>query len=130
MANLSNVALTVPRIVQRQSRRANVEHDTPEEYYGRSILIPFVDCLLQQLHDRFQGKTKDSIQGIFLIHSNLENFNAEVNKIKEAFSSDLPSPNKFDQEINLWKQFWSSKNSEVTTTISSTLYYIVERNIQ
>ena len=94
MTNLSN--LTVPRIVQRQTLQANVENDTPEEYYRRSIFISFVDCLLQQLHDRFQGKAKNCIKGIFLIPSNLENKNAEVNKIKEAYSSDLPSPSKFD----------------------------------
>ena len=72
MADLSNAPLTVTRIVQRQTLRANVEHDTPEEYYRRSIFIPFVDCLLQQLHDRFQRKTKNCIKGIFLIPSNLE----------------------------------------------------------
>ena len=86
MANLSNVAITVPRIVQRQTLRANFDHYTPEKYYRRSIFIPFVDCLLQQLHDRFQGKTKKGIciKGIFLIPSNLENINIEVNKIKET----------------------------------------------
>ena len=82
MANLSN--LTVPRIVQRQTLQANVENDTPEEYYRRLIFISFVDCLLQQLHDRFQGKAENCIKGISLIPSNLENKNAEVNKIKEA----------------------------------------------
>ena len=84
MANLSNVAITVPRIVQRQTLRANFDHYIPEKYYRRSIFIPFVDCLLQQLHDRFQGKTKNCIKGIFLIPSNLENTNTEVNKIKET----------------------------------------------
>ena len=82
------------------------------------ISIPFVDCLLQQLHDRFQRKTKNCIKGIFLIPNNLENINAEVKKIKEACSNDLPSPSEFDQQINLWKRFWSSENSEVITIIT------------
>ena len=96
-----------------------MEHDTPEEYDRRSIFIPFVDCLLQQLHDRFQGKTKNCIP------RNLENINAEVNKIKDDYSSDLPSPSEFDQEINLWKRFWSSENSDVIKTITSTRDYIM-----
>ena len=60
----------------------------------------------------------------------MKNINTEVNKINETYSSDLPSPSKFDQETNLWKRFWSSENSEVMTTITSTLDYIMERNIQ
>ena len=77
MANLSNVILDVPRTVSRQTLRANVEHDTPEEYYRRSIFVPFIDSLLQQLNDRFQGKAKDGIKGMFLVPSNLENIDAE-----------------------------------------------------
>ena len=36
----------------------------------RSIFLPFVESYLQQ--DRFQGKTKDATEGIYLIPSSNE----------------------------------------------------------
>ena len=84
----------------------------------------------QEIFKKCETMEIPCIKGIFLIPSNLENINAEVNKVKEAYSSDLPSPNEFEQEINLWKRSWSSKNPETIATITSTRDYIMERNIQ
>ena len=58
--------LDTPRIVSRQTQRSNVESNTPEEYYRRSIFIPFIDCLINQLKERFTGKNKDGECSLFL----------------------------------------------------------------
>ena len=42
MVEQNGKTLDTPRIV---SRRSNVESNTPEEYYRRSIFIPFIDAL-------------------------------------------------------------------------------------
>ena len=69
MAVLAGTTITIPRTVTPQNLRDNVEHDNAEQYYPRTLFIPFLDCLVQQLNDRFQGKTKDAIKGIYLISS-------------------------------------------------------------
>ena len=45
--------LTAPRILGRQTNRANAPADGPEEYYRRNIFIPFLDILIDQLKVRF-----------------------------------------------------------------------------
>ena len=62
----------------RQTLRDKVEHTSKEEYYRRSISLPFLDSLLQQLNDRFQGKTKDAVKGMYLIPSNNDNIDTNL----------------------------------------------------
>ena len=66
----------------------NVEHETAEQYYRRIVLIPSLDCLVQQLNDRFQGRIKDAIKGMYLILSNLSDVDDKVEHIKR---NDLPN---------------------------------------
>ena len=47
--------------ILRQTLRDNVKHISIEEYYRRSISLPFLDSLLQQPSNRFHGKTKYAI---------------------------------------------------------------------
>ena len=53
MASIKDVLIAVPRIKQRQTMRSNVEHNSPEKHFRRSIFLPVLDSLLQELHDRF-----------------------------------------------------------------------------
>ena len=41
-----NATITVPRTVSRQTLRDNVEHENAEQYYRRTVFIPFLDCLV------------------------------------------------------------------------------------
>ena len=45
---------------------------TPEECYRQTIFIPFVDSLIQQLSERFSGKTKRTMSEIYQIPSLIE----------------------------------------------------------
>ena len=45
MAEQNGKTLDTPTIVSRQTQRSNVESNTPEEYYRRSIFFPFIDAL-------------------------------------------------------------------------------------
>ena len=66
MAALADTTITVLWTVSRQNLRDNAEHENAEPYYHRTVFIPFLYCLAQQLHDRFQGKTKDAVKGMYL----------------------------------------------------------------
>jgi hypothetical protein len=46
-------SLVIPRICKLQTRRNNVPHDSPEEYYRRSVFLPFVDHVCSELCNRF-----------------------------------------------------------------------------
>ena len=42
----------MPRIVGRQSQRNNVPATSSEEYYRRSVTIPFLDHILLEMNSR------------------------------------------------------------------------------
>ena len=129
MADFSNVSIAVPRIVQRQTIHSNIEHNSPEEYFRKSIFFPFLGGLLQELHDRFQRKSKDYIKAIVLVPSNLQDCDAEaVNTINGFYLDDMPHPTNFNQEIQLWKCYWSTEKTKVDA-VTSTLEHLSEKKI-
>ena len=62
------------------------------------VFIPYLDCLVQQLNDRFQGRTKDAIKGMYLIPSNLSDAVNKVEHIKRYYDNDLPNEDGLIQE--------------------------------
>ena len=56
----NTITVSRTRTVSRQTLRDNVEHENAEQYYRRTVFIPFLDCLVQR-NDCFQGRTKDAI---------------------------------------------------------------------
>ena len=89
---------------------------TSEEYYRRTIFIPFIDSLIQQLNEKFSRKTISAMKGI------------EIEKLPESeifeyYQSDLPGESSFSQEIHLWKQNWVNEKN-IPTTLSETLKYM------
>ncbi len=44
-----DVVPEVPRTASRQRNHANVEYDTAEEYFRRSVIIPLLDSLIQKI---------------------------------------------------------------------------------
>ena len=74
--------------------------------------------LLQELHDRFQGKSSSS-----------QDCDAEaVNTINSFYLDGMPHPTNFDQEIQLWKCYWSTEKTKVDA-ITSTLEHLSEKKI-
>ena len=47
-----NVVPHVPRLTGKQTQRNNVPATSPEEYYRRSVTLPFIDHLLVELRTR------------------------------------------------------------------------------
>ena len=45
--------LSIPRRCGRQTQRSNVEATTAEEYWRRTVFVPYLDHLLAELSDRF-----------------------------------------------------------------------------
>ena len=50
----NNIPITMPRTAPIQRHRENHEADTIEEYYRRSLTIPFLDTIITELEERFR----------------------------------------------------------------------------
>lgn len=47
-----DIEVTVPRTSARQTHRSNVPFQTPEEFYRRSIFVPFLDSFMLHIEER------------------------------------------------------------------------------
>ena len=47
-----NIVPHVPRLTGKQTQRNNVPATSPEEYYRRSVTLPFIDHLLVEFKTR------------------------------------------------------------------------------
>jgi hypothetical protein len=87
--------------------RSNVEADNAAMYYCRSIFIPFLDDLVSQLHNRFEGLSSHALQALLLLPPNLSRLCGEaLSTLITHYVPDLPSPDSAEQEINVWKAHW------------------------
>ena len=130
MAASADITITIPRTVSRKALRDNAEHENAEQYYRHTVFILFLDCLVKQLNDRFQRRTKDSIKDMYFFLSNFSNdVYDKVEHIKRYYSNDLPNEDVLIQEIKLWKQFWKKDKTEEPKTLSTTLKHLTQKNI-
>ena len=96
----SSAGMPVPRTCGRQTTRSNVEASTPEEYWRRSIFIPFLDHLIQEFEGRFTQLSEQAVRGLQLLPSMVSKLGAEdTQAICQRFKEDLPSPETFSQEV-------------------------------
>ena len=51
-----DVELTCPRLAKRQKHRSNTPADTPEEYFRRTVFVPYLDLLIAAFENRFSEK--------------------------------------------------------------------------
>ncbi|XP_078679498.1 52 kDa repressor of the inhibitor of the protein kinase-like [Branchiostoma floridae x Branchiostoma belcheri] len=99
--------MEIPRRCGRQTQRSNVEADSPEVYFRRSVFLPFVDSMVEQLATRFQQLTAHACRALLLIPSNLDNLQEDhIQQLQQFYEPDLPSPHTFRQEIRLWRTQW------------------------
>ena len=106
--------ITLPRMCSRQTKRSNVPANSPEEYYKRSIFIPFVDHLIQELSARFSPENETIAFLQSLLPQNLEkqlpeNFMDHVN----LYHTLMPNVTKdiFEAERNVWREYCISNTS-------------------
>ncbi|XP_071577285.1 52 kDa repressor of the inhibitor of the protein kinase-like [Temnothorax nylanderi] len=58
------VEIKIPRIVSRQTKRANYSIEDPKEYYKLSLFLPYIDSLISSLSIRF-SEENSSIFNLF-----------------------------------------------------------------
>ncbi|XP_054283488.1 52 kDa repressor of the inhibitor of the protein kinase-like [Macrosteles quadrilineatus] len=61
------ISLTRPRTNTKQSHRSNVPSESVEDYYRKSLFIPYLDYLIRALSERFSKKNQTSFE-LFNLH--------------------------------------------------------------
>ena len=120
MAKFGGTDVRPPRRCSKQTLRNNMPAATAKEYFRKALFIPFLDSLLQELNARFSTITKEAIQGLTLLpkHLNLINYQKEQ-EILTHYSSDLPCPTSFHQELKLWQMLWEKETDKPSTLIGT-----------
>ena len=94
---------------------------TSEEYYRRTIFIPFIYSLIRQLNERFSGKTKSAISGIYLILSLIGNLDQRyLNTTNLTYQVSLAAVRKFKcgKEIGLTRKTFQQCFRELLNVLS------------
>ena len=107
MGSAVGVQLSLPRRCSRQTQRSNVPADTPSLYYCRSITIPMIDHLLNEMSSQFDSQQQAALLGFNILPSvavtlTIENCINKANALAEVYIADLPSPNLLNSEIECW----------------------------
>ena len=107
MSNHGGVEISMPRRCGRQTLCSNIKAKKTITYFRRAIFLPFLDSLLQQLQNRFEGLSVHALQGLLLIPSNLEKLEETPEKLLvQHYAPDLHSASSASQELQLWKRRW------------------------
>lgn len=104
-----DVELQIPRIVQRQTNRANHPSTNATEYWKRSLLIPYLDSLKSSLEDRFSDDNTpayslQSLHPLFMLKTSINDVKSRMNNFCQFYNLE-----HFDGEIELWFELWKGK---------------------
>ena len=112
----------MPRIHQgRQQHRANPVASSPSDFYRRTITVPMLDHLQNQLNERFDDSSESSNslkEFMALLPSEIAGkeqqlARTDVARIVNLYKDDLPSEYAIDLELQAWSLKWKG-NSEST----------------
>lgn len=109
--SLVDETVKMPRLNRQSTYRNNIPADSPEQYYRRSIFLPFFDYFKSQLIERFI-KHNYIISGLqnlipsFLIK--LKPSSDEFKKCIDFYKNFLPTYETFESELKVWVEKWKS----------------------
>ena len=101
----------VRRITGRQQHRENVDSSTPEEYYCRSVILPFLDHLITDMKARFNGTATAASQVLSLVPEVVveqEDPTTKIAQLGEIYAADLPNLTTLSTDIRKWRRKWDS----------------------
>ena len=105
IATKSNIIVSMPRISPRQAHRANTEFSSVEDYFKKTVTIPFLDHIITNLSSRFDMHVKQAALIQKLIPSKVtENFTiSDISNAIHFYKDDLPNPGIVDEALCRWK---------------------------
>ena len=98
----------MPRISKCQQHCSNPEYDSCEDYFKKTVTIPFLDHLINDISSRFTNHSKQSASLQDLLPVNITE-GTSTSSMKDAidfYSDDLPNSDIIDEEFSRWKRKW------------------------
>ena len=123
MANDCGTTIQIKRRCQQETNRGNYEGE-PKDFYRNSIFIPYLDNLISQLESRFHQINLSAMRALHLIPKNLGSLTREFQTDILTYYGE-ESIHYFEQEVRLWKCFWS-QSEELPSTPHGTIKKVDE----
>lgn len=98
----SSQEVTTPRLCGRQSQRGNHPATSAEEYYRRSVYLPFLDQVISELKQRFGDDTIPTALSLSTLMRGTETDTCVVLKAAELYSADIESRVILEAELQRW----------------------------
>jgi hypothetical protein len=112
-ATLVGEEIKTSRVCGRQTKRANPNTSSPEEWFRITIFITFIHNFIIELKTRFNDRFKEIIPFEGLIPANKDVYNIDdILKASFIYIKDLPanSDMELQTELELWKLKWTKTN--------------------
>ena len=108
----------IPRIGRRQQNRANTPAATPQQYFHRTVTIPFIDHLLTEMKTRFSPMQQRAANGLSLIPSGWRKKTIDYSQL---IIGSLPSAHSLTAELDCWQMKWDAKDCDPPNSVTCTL---------
>ena len=109
LADEADVVVEVPRLARHQQHRANTPAACAEEYFCRSIYIPFLDSVLIEFKDRFLVHNAAVCHFSAAVPGHIQAYTFEdLLPAVYSYAQFMDSQTQVEAEFELWKQKWSN----------------------
>ena len=102
IAETSGISVSMPRVRECQRHRSNPKFTSVEEYFKKTVVIPFLDHLISDISSRFSKHSLHvaSLQNLVPVKmSNETDISIAMREAIEFYSTDLPNPSLLDEEL-------------------------------
>jgi hypothetical protein len=102
-ASKLDISVTKPRIASRQTMRSNIPANSTEEYYRRSVYIPFLDAFISSLQSKFT-KHKDILKPFQYLISDIADRREDAANCVKNLAEFYGLSTNIEGEFKLWHQ--------------------------
>nr|CAI5865087.1 unnamed protein product [Callosobruchus analis] len=103
-----NIEISVPRLAHKQTHRSNPPSDNDNEYWRRSLIIPYIDSLISSLNIRFSQENTPAfalsrLHPLYMTKTSTADLHKNAESFQEFYNLDITG------ELNLWHNLWVTK---------------------
>lgn len=110
IAEKCGLELLLPRIVDKQKHRSNPPASNKEEYWRRSLIIPYLDSLVSSLERRFSEDHSAAFSLLILHPQNMMKMTIDDFEKKSKEFELFYNLQRLNSETELWYSTWSKRN--------------------
>jgi hypothetical protein len=120
LAESVGTAIVAPRQVAKQLNRANPPNSTTEEFYRRSVYVPYLDSIISSLDVRFSEHNKPAysllnIHPLQMMKVTKEQFMIQARNISEFCEID-----NFCEQTSTWYDLWQNRQRLKSDSVCET----------